>query len=464
MAEATSRRPNVLIIMWHDLGDYLGCYGITPSPSPNIDRLAEEGTRLDNYFCSYPVCCPSRAGMMTGLIPHANGMSGQVNRGWDMSHELTPMPRVLKDAGYKTYMTSFTHESADSVWEGYDEISGVKDADKPAYANSVYARHAESPEPFLLSVNTQAVHRPFMDDHDEELAGTMAVPPWMPDDPCTRADIACFHRYVRESDAQVGQILESLDKHGLADSTLVIFTTDHGMPFARAKHTLFDPGLKIAFAARWPGVIRRGWACNELLSNLDFMPTLLDLVGLHKKMPRNQNHGASFAGLLTDTAISRFAEWAPRTEVFAEHTYGVMYAPSRGIRTDRYKYIVNFEPRVPIMHEPFVVHRCGEDKVNEWFSAPVPPEELYDLQEDPTEIMNLANSPGHGGIRRELHTRLFDFLESSGDMLLDGPVPDPSGDHTTGKTIPGEWKTDERGLYHSHLPPIWHRDKFNSRS
>ncbi|MBT3271775.1 MAG: sulfatase-like hydrolase/transferase [Spirochaetales bacterium] len=381
-----------------------------------------------------------------------------------MSHDLTPMPRILRNAGYKTYMSSFTHESTDPVWEGYDEVNGAKDEDKPAYAERVFSRHVGSGVPFLLSINTQAVHRPFMDEYDKELADTMPIPHWMPDDPCTRVDIACFHRYIADSDAKVGQILSDLERRGLVDNTLVIFTTDHGMPFARAKHTLFDPGLKIAFVARWPGLIQGGQVSGELLSNLDFMPTLLDLVGLRDKMPPMQNHGSSFAGLLVDREHEQYAEWSPREEIFAEHTYGVMYSPSRGIRTDRYKYIVNFEPRNPIMHEPFVVHRCGEEKVNEWFSAPVPPEELYDLLEDPTEFMNLANSPCHGAIRRELRNRLFAFMESSDDILLEGPVPDPSGDHTQGQTIPGEWRVDDRGLYHSDLPPVWQRDKFKSRS
>ena len=401
---------------------------------------------------------------MTGLIPHANGMSGQVNRGWDMSHDLVPLPRVLQDAGYRTYMTSFTHESGDSEWEGYQEISRVKDEEKPAYVGTVFERHENESAPFLLSVNTQAVHRPFGDEHDEELVNLISVPGWMPEDPCMRIDIACFHRYVRASDALVGRVLEQLEKHDLAENTLVIFTTDHGMPFARAKHTLFDPGLKIAFTARWPGMIRENAACSELLSNLDFMPTVLDLVGLHDKMPASQNHGHSFARLLIDGDPVNYAEWTPRTEVFAEHTYGVMYSPTRGIRTERYKYIVNFEPRSPIMHEPFVVHRCGEEKVNNWFSAPVPPEELYDLQNDPTETKNLANSPLHDAIRRDLHNRLFDFLESTNDMLLEGPVPDPCGKHTSGKTIPGEWRKDARGMFHSHLPPIWRRENFKSTS
>ena len=184
-------QPNILIIMWHDLGDYLGCYGVAPSPSPNIDKLAAEGTTLDNYFCSYPVCCPSRAGMMTGLIPHANGMSGQVNRGWDMSHELTPLPQVLRDSGYATYMTSFTHESADSTWEGYQEISRAADNEKLPFVKKVFGNHSDGSSPFLLSINTHAVHRPFMDDHDEALAASIAV--------CTAVAVVLPSRGLQET-------------------------------------------------------------------------------------------------------------------------------------------------------------------------------------------------------------------------------------------------------------------------
>lgn len=224
------KRPHVVVIMWHDLGTYLRCYGVTPTPSPRLDGLASEGAALTNYFASYPVCCPSRAGMMTGLIAHANGVSGQINRGWDMSRDLAPLPRIFRDSGYETCLTSFSHECRDPVWEGYDRVENVADAQKSDFVDRYLETRGE--EPLFLTVNTQAVHRPFGDEHDADLTQKVDVPEWMPDDPSTRVDLACFHRHVSESDAFTGRILDSIDRHLNRDNTITIFTTDHGMPFA----------------------------------------------------------------------------------------------------------------------------------------------------------------------------------------------------------------------------------------
>ena len=253
-------RPNILLVMWHDLGTYLGTYGFQPSPSPNLDRLSSEEN------------------------------------------------------------------------------------------------------PFFLTLNTNAVHRPFGDEHDPGIAKVLEVPPWMADDECNRADLACFHRYVKDADDQFGEVFAALDAAELSDNTLVIFTTDHGMPFARAKHSQYDPGLRISLVAKWPDHIEPGASRTELLSNLDFMPTLLELVGLPMPESNIALHGRSFAPLLTDSRDTGDRSYTPRREVYAEHTYGVMYSPSRTIRTERHKYIAHFEPRAPIMHEPFVVHRCGEER------------------------------------------------------------------------------------------------------
>ena len=94
----TSKRPNVVVLMWHDLGDWLGCYGFRPSPSPNADRLASQGALLSNYFACAPICSPSRGGMMTSLMPHANGVNGQINRGWDMRRDIRPLPEATLDS------------------------------------------------------------------------------------------------------------------------------------------------------------------------------------------------------------------------------------------------------------------------------------------------------------------------------------------------------------------------------
>ena len=455
----TQKRPNIVVVMWHDLGDWLGCYGFLPSPSPNADRLATEGALLSNYFACAPICCPSRAGMMTSLMPHANGVNGQINRGWDMGCDVRPLPAILREAGYATHLVGFSHECQDPLREGFEEVLNGGDENRERGARAIFERQVGSEQPFFLTITTTAVHRAFGDRHDPSLAEQITPPAWMPDLPSTRTDLACFHRYISEADAQLGAILRALDDTGHTQNTIFIFTTDHGAPFARAKHSLYDPGLRMACIVRWPGHIKAGSRISALLSNLDFAPTVQDLVALPSASVGAVSHGRSFAALFTGIGTHE-----PRTEIFAEHTYGVLYWPTRCIRTDRYKYICNFEPRQPIMHEPFLVARSGTHVANQYYSAQVPPEELYDLENDPHEFCNLANDPRHCAIRRDLRGRLFGFLRDTADSLLDGPVPDPSGEHTPGRTFDRMWSADETGLYHSDLPPQWQPDRFTSKS
>ena len=132
-----------------------------------------------------------------------------------------------------------------------------------------------------------------------------------------------------------------------------------------------------------------------------------------------------------------------------------MYYPARAIRTERYKYIVNFRPNQPLILEPHIITQCGEQMVNQYYSSPLPGEELYALQEDPHEFHNLANNLHYGQVRRDLRSQLFTYLRQSKDPLLDGPVTDPSGDHTPARTFERLWRRTDDGLYEIDLPPIW---------
>ena len=390
MNEMTSQheRPNIVLVLWHDLGDWLGCYGYQPTPSPHADALSRQGVRLTNYFSACPICCPSRAAMLTGLLPHANGVNGQINRGWDLDRHISPLAQILRDEGYTTYLVGFSHACQDPTWEGFDNLQGGPDPEQPAKARAIFERHSQQTSddsPFFLTLTTQAVHRPFGGDHNPGLVDQVSLPPYLPDLPAVREDVACLHHYIAQADDQLGQILTALDETGLTQETLFIFTTDHGAAFGRAKATLYDPGLKISFLARWPGVISPHSQIDALLSNVDFTPTILDLVGISHPQAETTFHGQSFAALL------RHEPYHQHRAIYAEHTYGVMYYPARAIRTERYKYIVNFRPNQPLILEPHIITRCGEQMVNQYYSSPLPGEELYDLQEDPHEFHNLAN-------------------------------------------------------------------------
>jgi arylsulfatase A-like enzyme len=291
-----------------------------------------------------------------------------------------------------------------------------------------------------------AVHRPFPGDHDPEIAERLEIPPYLPDTEASRVDMARFYEYIRRTDEEIGRVLDVLADNDLGEETLVVVTTDHGAPIPRGKKTLYDPGIEIAMTMRWPGVIEPGTRHNALLSNVDFTPSLLDLVGVD--VPGGL-HGRSFAGLLTD------GEFEPREVVFAENTYAVTYNPIRAIRTNEHKYIRHFEPSSPIVMEPHPIKQYGHEITEEWFGAPIPEEQLFDLREDPAELANVATNPRYGGVRQELHEELAATLRETDDPLLDGPVPDPAGPETPRDTFDSLWACDEDGRYRLDMPESW---------
>lgn len=442
------RRPNILLITWHDLGDWLGCYGHADIRSPHTDAFARGGARFTNCFSTAPVCCPSRASMFTGLPPHATGVLGQINRGFDMHRHLRTLPQALKDAGYSTYVIGNNHACQDPSWLGFERALDADDADKPRLAREVFGAHRPSAHsPFFLHIPTTSVHRPFGNDVDESVAERLNVPPYIPDERAPRIDLACFYDYIQRADRQLGQILSALDETGHTNGTLAIFTTDHGAGIPRAKHTLYDQGLKIALMMRWPGVIPPDTSFDALISNADLFPTIMALIGRDDLTP-GDIHGIGFHPLFQGS------DHRERSEVYAEHTYSVMYYPMRAIRTRTHKYILNFSPGKPIMMEPGAIHRFGARLIEQWYSAPVPREELYDLESDPDEFSNLAMNPRYDAVRRDLRQRLTATLRESNDPLLLGPVPDPAGPGTQARHIQRLWSEDD-GLFHVDLPDIW---------
>lgn len=440
--------PNILVIQWHDLGDWLGCYGKDDIASPNADDLARSGARFTQCFSTAPVCCPSRASMFTGMLPHATGVLGQINRGFDMHRDLRTLPQVLKDAGYATYVIGNNHACQDASWLGFDSVENGEDDEKPDLARRVFETHRTSRRsPFYLHIPTFQVHRPFGNSFDESVAERLNVPHHIPDERAPRVDLACFHDYIRRADILLGQTLVALDETGHAGNTLVIFTTDHGAGLPRAKHTLYDQGLRIALVMRWPDVIPSNTSFNSLISNADMLPTILGLIGREDLAPGGI-HGIGFHG------VFRGGDHPERGELFAEHTYSVMYHPVRAIRTRRHKYILNFAPGTPIMMEPGAIHRFGLPLIEQWYSAPLPGEELYDLESDPDEFNNLVTNPRFDAVRRDLHRRLIATLRESNDPLLHGHVPDPAGPHTPTQHVDHLW-LEREGLFQVDLPGIW---------
>ena len=289
-------------------------------------------------------------------------------------------------------------------------------------------RH-ETDTPLFAQIGFFEPHRPFPHDDVEPLPqDQLTVPPYMPDIREVREDLVDLEASIASADQAFGRILQAIRTSAIADDTIILFTAHHGIAFTHAKMTLYDPGLEVPLLLSVPG-LEGGRTFDEMISNVDVMPTLLDLVGL----PKADNlHGRSFAPLLHGEP------YEPNDVVFGEKTYHTYYDPMRAIRTDRWKLIANFEYAPwQEMSPDFNDNAKGYPEVSKALNPPYdqmyhPPLELYDLQADPYEQTNVlalhslgdggADVPEHRQTRDELVCALRQWMQDTGDPLLDGPM------------------------------------------
>lgn len=413
-------RPNILLILSHDTGRRLGCYGAGVA-TPHLDALAASGVRLLRCHCTAPQCSPSRGSLLTGRFPHRNGLMGLAHLGWRLGPGERPLPRLLGAAGYDTFLAGLQHAAADPEHLGYRHVLETRrDARSVGGAVCRFLRHRPADAgPFLLVAGLRETHRPFEGpDCVADDPRHVSVPAYLPDLGAVREDLAAFGGAVRAADAGVGKMLRALDASGLAAHTLVVFTTDHGVAFPRAKGMCYDAGLETAMLLRWPGRIAAGTVCGRLLSNVDLLPTLLEAAGAP---PAPGIDGRSFL----PTLLSRHC--APREPIFFESTWHDRYNPVRGIRTDRHKYLLNFDPESPLVYLPGDVYRSPSGLVTREHhcARPRPAEELYDLDADPAERHNLAADAAAAATVAELRAALDAWMRRTGDPLLQGPVVPP---------------------------------------
>ncbi|RCK70080.1 sulfatase [Desertihabitans brevis] len=410
-------RPNFLLVHCHDLGTELGAYGRPGVQSPSLDALAATAWRFDNAFCTAPQCSPSRGSLFTGRYPHANGLMGLAHLGWEYHPDERTLPDLLRPAGYRSALVGLQHESADATTLGFDEVDSPEPklgADEVAARASAWLAVPRR-EPFLLTVGLTEAHRPFTHPPLEDEPA--AVPAYLPDHPGTREDLAAFHGSVKVADAAVGAVLDALDRSPHADSTWVVFTTDHGPAFPRAKGTLYDPGLRVALLVRPPRRSRSaGGVVERAVSLVDFVPTVLELAGL--AVP-SRVQGRSFAPLL------RGEPMVPAEVVYAEKTSHRGYDPMRCVRALGFKYIRSYEPRPRLVLPTDIEASPTRRGMGEEHLRPRDAEELYDLESDPDEQCNLASDPAYAMIRSRLGAALERWQRATGDPLLHGPIAEP---------------------------------------
>ncbi|MGH9339519.1 MAG: sulfatase-like hydrolase/transferase [Acidobacteriota bacterium] len=416
-------RPNFLWISAEDLSPDLGCYGDRYARTPNIDKFSKESALFTRAFTVAGVCAPSRSGIITGMYPCSIGTGHMRSQG-------VPPPYVkcfteyLRGAGYyctNNAKTDYNFDSPDTAW---DESS----------ARAHWRNRAQS-QPFFAVFNINTTHESRIRIDDQQFNQLTAplrpedrhdptkaeLPPYYPDTPLVRRDWARYYDLGTAMDLQVAEILQQLEDDGLAENTVVFFWGDHGRGLPRAKRWIYDSGIHAPLIIRWPGKIAPGGRNDQLVSFIDFAPTLLSIAGID--VP-SHFQGQAFLGA---------AAAEPRRHIFAardrmDEAYDII----RCVRDQRYKYIRNFEPEktyaqrisymdeMPTMQEMRRLHAEGKLSGPEelFFRQTKPAEELYDTAADPHEINSLAESPQHQEILLEMRRVLQNWMDEIDDLAL----------------------------------------------
>ncbi len=444
LSPALADKPNILLIVSEDNGPELGCYGDQFAKTPHLDRLASEGLRFVNAFVAQAGCSQSRASFLTGLYPHQHGQIGLATWGFRLYRDDTPnLPRSLKESGYRTGIIGKLHINPESAFPfDFHEIKSGNFARKNLLD---YSRHAAtfinaSDQPFFLSVNYPDAHDTWL----RQVGGLPAKPQtadqvqamsYMGIDPAgMREMVADYYNCISRLDSLIGDLLAELEESGKAKNTIVIYLGDHGADMLRGKRTCYEGGLRIPLLIRWPVKIA-AQVRHELVSTTDLMPTVLAAAGVQ---PPPRLPGRDLKPLFTQGKV----DW--RTHCFAEyHTHAVApnYFPQRSVRTDRFKLIENLLPgeihpdydntlsklekeakRREIaggLDLPSVIAQAAPEVRSAYGRMREPPQyELYDLQADPYEFINLADSAEHAGVLKELQTLLKQWRQETHDPLL----------------------------------------------
>ena len=415
------KRPHILYLHSHDTGRYIQPYGHAV-PTPNLQRLAEQGVLFRRNFCAGPTCSASRAALLTGQSPHSCGMIGLAHRGFKLNDYNKHIIHTLREAGYGSTLVGVQHVARPAATDiGYDRMvphngttTGI------ASAAEEFLREYKEDKPFFLSVGFIRTHRKFPEPGPDEDPRFCLPPAPLPDTPRTRYDMARFQASARELDVGMGSVLGALDRYGLADNTLVICTTDHGIAFPHMKCNLTDHGIGVMLMMRGPGGFEGGKVCDAMVSHVDLFPTICDLLEI---APPAWLEGKSMMPLIRDEAREI------NDEIFAEVTYHAAYEPMRCVRTQRWKYIRRYgDRRTPVL--PNCDDGSSKDELMDHglSQRPVGREQLFDLVFDPNETNSLVADADHAAVLDEMRGRLDAWMRRTDDPLRKGdPVPAPSG-------------------------------------
>jgi len=457
----TKEKMNVVYYICHDIGRELGCYS-KPLSTPNLDQFANDGVCFTNAYCSSAACSPSRGCAMTGKYAHVNGQVGLAHMGWPLPEEQKTVVDYLNDAGYETVHFGLSHERSHRAnhyqIDTERNIPGVDDYNaKIAIDQAVdyLDKKKNAGKPFYLNIGTNDTHisRWLWGWESRDFGGETPlektyIPPYIADTVQNRRCLSKFQQAIKYMDNEMARLFLALGRHGYSENTLVVFTTDHGITNLRSKGTLYSRGMEISLLAKGPGV-SGGRRLGELIQNIDVAPTILEACGV--PVPCDMQ-GRSFLPLLTGSP------YTPHQEIFLERNFhgeplveqsrsvdiykkyissegkpppfSDVYDPIRGIRTENYSYIRYFAPDLklkPVIPAEVLGLADADCNLinNEIIPKDVerPEEELFDIKNDPLELINLAGRPEFSEIKKDLKHRLEHWMTTTDDPVITGRVP-----------------------------------------
>jgi N-sulfoglucosamine sulfohydrolase len=429
-ARGEGGHPNIVWISNEDMSPRLGAYGDALARTPTLDRLAKQAVRYTHAFTTAPVCAPSRAAIITGM--HQNAIGAQHMRTTEDRVPELPgpylavppfyvkaFPEYLRAAGY------FTSNRAKTDYQFGEPFTIWDDLGPKAH----WRNRPDKTRPFFSVFNLTVTHesqifptsparkgKPLVTD-----PAKIQVPPYYPDTPLVREELARVYDNIADMDRQVGQILAQLDEDGLAQSTVVFYWSDHGDGVPRAKRSLYDSGLRVPLMIRWPAHAPAPSVRDELVSFVDLAPTVLALAGV--EIPIHM-HGR--------VLIGERAAREPEYVFGARDRMDIEYDMMRSARDKRYLYIRNFEPELP--YAGHIIYRNQSNIMQEWFRLQAegklkgpaalwmrtsrPAEELYDTHADPHQIRDLAADPTHRATLERMRRAVADWMARIGDQGL----------------------------------------------
>ena len=432
-AQAT-RRPNILWISNEDMSPHLGVYGDALARTPVLDRLARESIRFTHAFTTAPVCAPSRAAIITGMYQTSIGAQ-HMRTTEDRVPELPgpylavppfyvkAFPEYLRAAGYYTSNRAKTDYQFGVPFTIWDELG----------PNAHWRNRPDKSQPFFAVFNIEVTHESQIFPSSPARKGKKLVtdpaevklPPYYPDTPAVRDELARMYDNIADMDTRVGELLQQLADDGLADETIVFYWSDHGDGVPRAKRSLYDSGLRVPLMIRWPKALNAttapGSVSSQMVSFIDLAPTVLALAGLDVPVHMQGR-----------VLVGPKAGREPEFVFAARDRMDIEYDMMRSVRDRRFLYIRNFAPELP--YAGFIIYRNQSAIMQDWLRLQAegkltgqpalwmrssrPPEELYDTATDPYQVTNLAGDPAQRNRLEQMRSTLQSWMTATGDQGL----------------------------------------------